>query len=462
MTLSKGQVIDLHIEKLAFGGLGIAHFNNIVIFVKGGIPGQKVKARIWKKKKNYLEAYAIEKIKTSKDEVDPICNHFGICGGCTFQNYNYLSQLTEKNNQVKELFDKMIKSSYPKINLILGCKDEYYYRNKMEFSYSSNRWVDDSIKNIKPAFGLHVKKRFDKIVDISSCHIQSKKSDEIFNFIKKYLLEYEIIPFNMKLKSGYLKNVIIREGQMTNQILINFITTSDEILMLSKLTTLLKEKFNEVKGILNTIVKPNSGSFISDKEVILWGQDYIEEKIGEYIYKISSSSFFQTNSKQSKILYNQILKLARLKGSEIIYDLYCGAGSIGIYLSKYAKKIYGIEIVMSAVIDAVENSKRNNIKNIEFFHGDLINFFRNNQEINLIESPDVVILDPPRAGVHKNTLNDIMQLKAKKIIYVSCNPPTQIRDINILTENGYTIKEIQPIDMFPHTPHIENIVSLVI
>jgi len=248
---------------------------------------------------------------------------------------------------------------------------------------------------------------------------------------------------------------------MTKQILINFITTNDDTSMLSKLTDLLKENFNEVKGVLNTIVKPNSGSSISDKEIILWGQDYIEEKVGEYIYKISSNSFFQTNSKQSKILYDQILKLAELEGSEIIYDLYCGAGSIGIYLSKYAKKIYGIEIVMSAVIDAIENSKKNNIKNIDFFHGDLIDFFRNNKEINLIESPDVVVLDPPRAGIHKNTLDDIMQLKVKKIIYVSCNPPTQIRDISILTENGYTIKEIQPIDMFPHTPHIENIVSLV-
>ena len=465
MTLSKGQVLDLDIEKLAFGGLGIAHFDNIVIFVKDGIPGQKVKAKIWKKKKNYLEAYTIEKIESSKDEVKPICNHFAICGGCAFQNYNYTSQLTEKHNQVKELFDKMIKSSYPKINSIIGCENEYYYRNKMEFSYSSNRWILDtnnSIENTNPAFGLHVKKRFDKIVDISSCHIQSKKSDEIFNFIKKYLLKYKITPFNMESKSGYLKKVIIREGQITNQILINFITTDDDTSILSKLTNLLKENFNEVKGIINTIVKPNSGSSVSDREIILWGQDYIEEKIGKYIYKISSSSFFQTNSKQSEKLYDQILKLAKLKGSEIIYDLYCGAGSIGIYLSKYAKKIYGIEIVMSAVIDAIENSKKNNIKNIQFFHGDLINFFRNNQEIKLIESPDVVILDPPRAGIHKNTLNDIIELKVKKIIYISCNPSTQVRDINILTENGYTIKEIQPIDMFPHTPHIENIVSLVI
>ena len=463
-TLSEGHILDLDIEKLAFGGLGIAHFNNIVIFVKDGIPGQKVKVKISKKKKNYLEAYVVEKITPSKDEQTPICTHFGMCGGCTFQNYNYSSQLIEKYNQVEELFNKMLKTSFPKINAIIGCQNEFNYRNKMEFSYSPNRWILDKnnlMKNLEPAFGLHVKKRFDKIVDISDCYIQGKKSNDIFKFIKKYILENQIKPFNMKTKTGYLKNIIIREGQITNQILINFITTNDDIRILSKLTQLLVKKFGELKGIINTIIEPHSGSSISDKEIILYGQDYIEEKIGKYIYKISSSSFFQTNSKQSKILYDQILKLSELEGDEIVYDLYCGAGSISIYLSEHAKYIYGIEIVMSAVMDAIENSKKNDVKNVDFFHGNLIDFFKNNQEIQLMESPDVVIVDPPRAGIHKNTLNDIMKLKAKKIIYISCNPSTQIRDISILTDAGYTIKEIQPIDMFPHTPHIENIVSLV-
>ena len=460
----KGEILELDIKKLAFGGLGIAHLDGMVIFVKDGLPGQKVKAKIYNKKKKYLEAYVIEKISPSKNEQEPKCTHFGLCGGCTFQNYNYSSQLIEKHNQVEELFNKMLKSKYPKINLIIGCKDEFYYRNKMEFSYSSNRWVvdkNDIEVDRRNAFGLHVKKRFDKIVDIDNCYIQGKKSNQIFRFIKKYLNENNVSPFNMRNKTGYLRNVIIREGQVTNQALVNFITTNENNKSLSKLTNLLVENFTEIKGVVNTIVERNSGSSISDKEIMLYGEEYIEEKIGKYTYKISSNSFFQTNSKQSRVLYEQILKLSNLKGDEIIYDLYCGTGSIGIYLSNNVKKVYGIEITMSAVMDAIENAKNNDVKNINFFHGDLIDFFRKNQEVSLIESPDVIILDPPRAGMHKDTLEDIIKLNANKIIYISCNPSTQVRDIDILTNYKYKIKEIQPVDMFPHTPHIENIVSLV-
>lgn len=463
-NLSKGQILELTIEKLVFGGLGIAHFNDIVIFVKDGIPGQKVKAKIWKKKKKYLEAYVIEKIITSKDEQPPLCDHFGVCGGCTFQNYNYASQLIQKHNQVKELFNKMLNCQFPEINTIIGCKKEFHYRNKMEFSYSPNRWVidkDNVDKNKNNAFGLHVKKRFDKIVDISNCYIQSKKSNQILKFIKKYLGENKILPFNIREREGYLRNMIIREGQITNQFLLNFITTNSNKSHLVELTNLLVDEFIQIKGIINTIVKPNSGSSISDHQIVLYGQDYIEEKIGKYTYKISSDSFFQTNSRQSETLYNEILRLCEFKGHEIVYDLYCGTGSIGIHLSSYVQKVYGIEIVMSAVMDAIENSKKNGIKNINFFHGDLIDFFNNNKEISMIEQPDIVILDPPRAGMHKNTLNDIIKLDTNKIIYISCNPSTQVRDIGVLIENGYEIKEIQPIDMFPHTPHIENVVSLI-
>jgi len=459
----KGDILELDIEKLAFGGLGIAHVDEMVVFVKGGITGQKVKAKIYKKKKKYLEAYVVDKIIPSKDEQEPKCTHFGLCGGCSLQNYKYPSQLIEKHNQVEELFNKVLKNKFPKINSIIGCKDEFYYRNKMEFSYSSNRWILDKEEiglDKRNAFGLHVKKRFDKIVDVDNCYIQGKKSNQIFKFIKKYLDQYNIEPFDMKNKTGYLRNVIIREGQLTNQALVNFITTDKNNKDLYQLSDLLVENFIEIRGIINTIVEPNSGSSISNTEIILYGKEYIEEKIGKYTYKISSNSFFQTNSRQSEVLYKQILKLSNFKGNEIVYDLYCGTGSIGIYLSSNVKKVYGIEIIMSAVMDAIENAKNNNIKNINFFHGDLIDFFRKNQEVSLIESPDVVILDPPRAGIHKDTLEDIIKLNANKIIYISCNPSTQVRDINILTNYKYKIKEIQPIDMFPHTPHIENIVSL--
>ena len=264
----------------------------------------------------------------------------------------------------------------------------------------------------------------------------------------------------MKKRNGYLKNIIIREGYQTNEVLINFITTSNDDTILSQLVQSLTKKFKEIKSIINTIVKNNSGSSIGE-EKILWGENYINDNIGKYAFKISNNSFFQTNTKQTEVLYDSIRKICDLKGDEVVYDLYCGTGSIGIYIAEYVKMVYGVEIVMSAVIDAIENAQNNNIKNIQFFHGNLIDFFQNNQELKLIEKPDLIILDPPRAGIHQNTLDSILNFNPKKILYVSCNPSTQARDINILKDSHYVIENMQPIDMFPHTPHIENIILLI-
>ena len=376
--MKKGDIVNLDIKSLAYGGLGLSHYNNIVIFVKGGLPGQIVKSKILKKKKKYFEADALEIIKKSNDEVNPLCEHFDVCGGCTFQNYKYEKQLNEKQNQINDLFTRLAKINNPPIKPIIGCEKEFYYRNKMEFSYSSNKWIIDlesPIENKTNALGLHVRGKFDKIVDIKNCYLHSEKANDIFKFIKNYLIEKNIDAFNIKKRTGYLKNIIIREGYQTNQISINFITTNYDDSILSELIILLTKKFKEIVSIINTIVNPNSGSSIGYSEKILWGKDYIFENIGEYTYKISSNSFFQTNSKQAKVLYDLIIEICKFKGNEIVYDLYCGTGSIGIYISKYVKMVYGIEVIMSAVIDAIENAKNNNIKNIQFFHGDLINFF---------------------------------------------------------------------------------------
>tara|TARA_B100001123_G_scaffold407990_1_gene500748 strand:+ start:515 stop:1912 length:1398 start_codon:yes stop_codon:yes gene_type:complete len=461
--MKKGEILELDVKSLSYGGLGVAHYNDLVVFVKGGLPGQTVSSKIYKKKKKYLEAYVLEILKESNDQIDSICEHFGVCGGCTFQNYNYKKQLYQKQNQIDDLFSRIAKVNSPKINSILGCEKEYNYRNKMEFSYSPNRWITDldskKESESQNALGLHVKGRFDKIIDINDCHLHGKSSNVIFNYIKKYLINNNVSSFDIKERSGYLKNIIIREGHGSGEILINFVTTNNNNKEILELVKNLAEKFNNVKSIINTVVKSNSGSSVG-QENILWGNDYINEKIGENTYKISNNSFFQTNTSQAKVLYDSILKICDFNGSEIVYDLYCGTGSIGIHIAKYVKKVYGVEIVMSAVIDAIENAKNNNVKNIQFFHGDLTDFFQNNQELKLIEKPDLIILDPPRAGIHNKTLMEVVRFNPKKIVYVSCNPSTQARDVNILQENNYTVKEIQPIDMFPHTPHIENITLL--
>ena len=464
MKLSKGQIIHLDVTSLAYGGLGISRYNDITIFVKGGLPGDKLKAKIYKKKKNYLEAYSLEKIEKSDYYTNPQCEHYGICGGCSLQDLNYNEQLNQKYLQVKDLFHRIGKFSSIPINNIIGCEQHYGYRNKMEFSYSSNKWIVDlNEKNQEidiTAFGLHVKSRFDKIVDVNNCHINGKLSNKIFQSIKQNLYKYNIIPFDIKKRTGFLRNVIIRQGHATNEVLVNFIITESNNSCLVPIAKSLVSEFDEIKSVLTSTVKRNSGSSFSDEEIILWGEDYITEKIDENIFKISSNSFFQTNSKQAKILYDLIIQIADFKGNEIVYDLYCGTGSIGIHIAKYVKMVYGIEVVMSAVIDAIENAKNNKINNIHFFHGDLINVFNSSEELKLIPKPDIIILDPPRAGIHENTLNEILKFNSKKIIYVSCNPSTQARDIKLLSEHNYKIKNIQPVDMFPHTPHIENIVLM--
>ena len=464
MKLSKGQILDLEITSLAYGGMGISHYEDIIVFVKGAIPGEKIKAKIYKKKKNYLEAYSIEKIQSSKYSTEPICEHFGVCGGCSSQNLNYNEQLNQKNTQVRDLFTRIGGITSPNINKIVGCQEHYNYRNKMEFSYSSNKWIinldEQNEKEDENAFGLHVKGRFDKIVDINDCHITGKLSNKIFKSIKSELFLKKVEPFNIKTRKGYLRNIIIREGHSTKEVSVNFIITSPETKNLLPIVKYLVENHKEIKSIKSTTVEPNSGSSFSDQEKVLFGEDYISENINSYLYKLSSNSFFQTNSKQAKVLYDLIVKAADFKGDEVVYDLYCGTGSIGIYIAKYVKMVYGIEIVMSAVINAIENAKNNKIKNIQFFHGDLVDTFQNNAELKLIKNPDVIILDPPRPGIHSNTLAEIVNFNPKKIIYISCNPSTQARDVNILMQNGYQIINIQPVDMFPHTPHIENIVLL--
>ena len=354
--MKKGDIIDLNIKSLSYGGLGVAHYNNIVVFVRGGLPGQSVKSKIFKKKKKYFEAYVLEVIKESPNKINPLCEHFGICGGCSFQNYSYKEQLIEKQNQINDLFTRLAKIIAPPIKPIIGCENQYYYRNKMEFSYSPNSWIVDleseNKEKTNDALGLHVKGRFDKIIDINDCHLHGKGSNDIFKFIKAYLIENKISSFDIKKRVGYLKNIIIRQGYQTNEILINFITTNNDDVILSKLIKQLTKKFKNIKAIMNTVVKSNSGSSIGE-EKNLWGQNYINDNIGKYSYKISSNSFFQTNTKQSEILYNTISEICNFKGNEIVYDLYCGTGSIGIHIAKQVKMVYGVEVVMSAVIDAI-------------------------------------------------------------------------------------------------------------
>ena len=328
----------------------------------------------------------------------------------------------------------------------------------MEYTFSDNPWYvkDESYDNV--VIGLHVPKRFDKILNINQCHINHKTFNEIISICKQVSNKEKLIPYDVVKHTGFLRYLVIRIGVHTDEIMINFVTAGFEPKMMYPFVDAIKNEIPNISSIVNTINNEKNNTATGNTK-LLYGKEFITEKIGKYHFKISANSFFQTNSYQVKNLYEYIKKSAKLDKNDILYDLYCGTGTIGIYLSKYVKKIYGIEIVEDAIIDAKYNAEINNVKNIDFFCGDLKNTFQSDY-FKKIEKPDVVIIDPPRPGLHPTALNEIVKLSPSKIIYVSCNPSTQARDIKLFIENKYLVKDIQPFDMFPHTPHIESIITL--
>ncbi len=458
----KGSDIELYIESLAFGGMGISNINKKIIFVKNAIPGQTVLARIIKKRSSYFEARKLKTLIETSDFINPICNHFNDCGGCSFQNLNYDIQLFYKQQQINDLYNKMGKFKTISSEPIIKCDQQYHYRNKMEFSFSNKRWIlseNDPGNNKNFALGLHIPGRYDKILNIDYCYLQSDLSNKILNYIKKECIDNNLEPYDIKRHTGFLRHLMIRSGVKTNQIMINFVTSYEKQELLTPIANRLIKKFPNIKSVVNNINSRKADIGFGEWEISLSKNNFIIDKIGEYEFEISANSFFQTNTLQAEILYNVIKEECNLNGNEIIYDLYSGIGTISIFLAKYVKSIYAIELIESAVEDAKKNSVRNNIKNINFFCGDLKDILKSDT-ISSILKPDIIIIDPPRAGMHKNTIKDVVKFKPKKIIYCSCNPSTQVRDILELCNNDYKLKKIKPVDMFPNTPHIECVSTL--
>ena len=462
MKLKKGNIIKLNIESLSFGGSGFSKYEGAAVFVEKGLPGQEVEAFIFKKQKTYFKAKINNIIKESPHSINPKCSHFNDCGGCSFQNFDYSEQTKEKYQQVKDTLEHIGNFKDLKINPITKAKEQFNYRNKMEFTFSNNPWFEKYNPKEKKDFciGLHPKGRFDKIIDIQSCEIQSHIANQIINTVRDIAIELKIIPYDIKKHVGFLRQLVIRSADYNNETMVIIVTSKKDH---DKLSPIIKElsKIKEIKSIINNVNSRKADVSYSEEQYILYGEDSITEKLGTYKFKISPDSFFQTNSKQAKKLYDIIKDEADLKGDEIVYDLYCGTGTIGIYLSDKAKKIFGFEIIHSAIDDAIINASNNNVKNALFFQGDIKDSLVNNKEMDIIEKPDISIIDPPRSGLHPKALKNIVDLDQKKIIYISCNPATQARDLKEIVGYGYKIKKIRPLDMFPHTPHIETVVTLV-
>ena len=458
--LKRGQEIELTISDLAFGGRGISKQDELVFFVKDAIPNQKVIAKISKIKKNYVEAYSIETLKESKDQIETVCEHFRWCGGCTTQQLEYQKQLHYKQKQISDILNKIAGEKDLEINPIIGCDQPFFYRNKMEYTFSGTPWyiADESYDDV--VLGLHVPKRFDKILNINKCHINHDVFNDILNISRKIAVKENMVPYHVRKHTGFLRFLVIRIGVHTNEVMVNLVTAGHKPEIIKPLVDALIEKVPSIKSIVNTINTQKS-NIASGTSKLVYGKESINEKIGEYTFKISANSFFQTNSYQVKTLYDYIIKTADFKKDDIVYDLYCGTGTIGIYLARNVKHVYGIEIVEDAIKDAKINAEINDIKNIDFYCGDLKDIL-DSETMDNIDKPTTVIVDPPRPGLHPNTVKNLLKLSPKKIVYVSCNPATMARDLEILISKKYTIQDLQPIDMFPHTPHVECVTTLIL
>ncbi len=453
---------SLPVTDYAAGGKSLSRLNGKVVFIEGGAaPGDVVDVRLFKDKKDWSEGKAIAFHHYSENRVLPFCQHFDWCGGCSWQMLPYEMQTQYKQQQVTDALVHIGKLDLPEILPIIGAKETRYYRNKLEFTFSNKAYLtDEEIASTgwdrRNALGFHVPKMFDKILDIENCHLQQEPSNAIRNEIRRFAEEKEFEFYDLRAHTGWLRNLIIRISTL-GEIMVNLCVHHQEE-ALSLLLEHIKSSFPEITTLLYTL-NPKKNDSIQDLEPrIFSGPGFIREKLGDYIFKIGPKSFFQTNTRQAERLYNVVSELAELTGDEIVYDLYCGAGSIGIYLSGGAKRVVGVELVGEAVQHAEENACLNGVKNTRFFEGDVIDICTDSF---LAEQgkPDLVITDPPRAGMHKKLVEKLIDIEAPRIVYVSCNPATQARDLVPLSEK-YEIKAVQPIDLFPHTYHIENVVLL--
>ncbi|MCC5939108.1 MAG: 23S rRNA (uracil(1939)-C(5))-methyltransferase RlmD [Lunatimonas sp.] len=459
----KNQVLKgLTIERIAAEGKCVAHYEGKVVFVPQVAPGDIVDVRVTKGRNSYLEGEAIHIQHYSPDRSEPFCSHFGVCGGCKWQHISYPLQLSYKRQQVIDQFQRIAKVPIPDVLPIIGASESTYYRNKLDFTFSSNRWLtSEEIASGEEferyALGFHVPKRFDKIVDIDHCYLQGGISNEVRNKLRDYALEKEFSFYDLIQQQGLLRNLIIRNtlsGQ--TMVIVQFGEENPEAIR--EVMTFLQEEFPEITSLLYIINQKKNETF-HDLEVHTFaGKPYIEEEMEGLTFRVGPKSFYQTNPAQAHRLYEVAREFAGLSGDEIVYDLYTGTGTIANFVARKAKQVIGIEYVEEAIADAKINAAENGLTNTLFYGGDMKDLLT----ADFMErhaAPDVVITDPPRAGMHNDVIQTLLQLAAPKIVYVSCNPATQARDVALLSEK-YDVRAVQPVDMFPQTYHVENVVLL--
>jgi 23S rRNA (uracil1939-C5)-methyltransferase len=460
MKVKKGQVLELEITQIAFGGKGLARVDGMAVFVDQTIAGDRVMARITKKKKSYAEARVMERIAASPLRIKAPCPYSGLCGGCKWQFIGYEQQLLYKQQHVQEALEHIGLIKKVPVHPTIASENIFGYRNKMEFSCAERRWLlpeemgCDGV-DTGMALGLHVPGTFYKVLDIESCLLQPELGNAILSDVRQYIKASPLPVYGLRSHEGFWRFLVLRHSVAMDQWMVNIVTSSEDREQVQPLADHLMEKYEHVASVMNNITASKAGVAFGESEVCLAGGAVIIERIGQYDFEISSNSFFQTNSLAAQRLYTVVAEYAQLTGDEVVVDLYCGAGSISIFISNMAKEVIGMEITESAVADAQRNCRRNCIDNCRFIGGD-IRFTLPQLDI----LPDVMIIDPPRAGMHQDVVKKVLGLSPIRIVYVSCNPATMARDIALLNSD-YEVIEVQPVDMFPHSFHIESVAKLI-
>ncbi len=466
MTRPNKRVILENLEIIDAGAKGKAVAraqDGRVVFINNAVPGDIATIQTHKKRKSYYEGTAISFSKYSEKRVEPVCDYFGTCGGCKWQHMGYEHQLYYKQKEVENNLKRLGGIEIPDLSPILGAPEQYFYRNKMEFSFSDNKWLtkeqiesDVVIKN-RNALGFHIPGMWDKILDIDNCHLQREPSNAIRNFIKTKAEEIDLAFFNTRKQNGSLRTLMIRTTSIGElMVLVQFYEVDDP--KRNQLLDAVAEKFPEINS-LQYVINSKGNDTIYDQEVICYfGKDHIYEELEGLKFKINAKSFYQTNSEQAGELYKVTRDFAGLSGEEFVYDLYTGTGTIAQFIAKDVKKVVGIDSVSEAIAAAKENAELNGIDNVQFFAGDIRKVFTT-KFISAHGTPDVIITDPPRDGMHRAVIEQLISLHAEKIVYVSCNSATQARDLALL-DSHYKVKKVQPVDMFPQTHHVENVVLL--
>lgn len=462
--VSKGQIVDLKIDAAAYKGFSVGRLDKLVIFVRNAVPGDRVQARIVKKKRNYAEAVVEEILETSPHRTEPRCRYFGICGGCTWQNTAYVQQLLFKQWQVEEIFSRLANLGAALVHPTIPSPEIYNYRNKMEFSFGACRWLtrEEIASGCEIsrdfALGLHIPKRWDRILDLKECHLQSQLSTEIVNMVRQVALDRGWSPYDASRHIGYLRNLVIRTGTRTGEVLLNLVTFYRDSQRMKILVKELLKAFPEITTIVNTVNSSRSPTAQGTEEIVCHGEGVIRDRIADFLFTVRPDTFFQPNTAQAEALCRLVERYAALDGNEIVYDLYSGSGSFAFFLANHAEKVVCIESQVRAVEGALQNAADNEVQNCVFLTGK-VGELLDEHTVAKWGRPQVLVADPPRSGMHKGVCQAILQLAPERVIYVSCNPATQARDLGVLCQD-YEIEAIQPVDMFPQTYHIENVVVL--